>query len=67
MTYYKITCLFQADWTTLFPAIFGTIAQHAYSANGEQGPNVAIYGFDTPQTPVDLGPLVKIEVINVSI
>ena len=64
MTYYKITCLFQADWDNLFPAIFGTNAQHSYSANGDLGPNIAVYGFDTPQTPVDLGPLVKVEVID---
>jgi len=64
MTYYKITCLFQADWNNLFPAIFGTNIQHSYSANGDLGPNVAVYGFSTPQTPVDLGPLVRVEVID---
>jgi|GEM_PF-1677362 len=63
MTYYKITCSFQADWDNLFLAIFGGNAQHSYSRNGEEGPNVAIYGFDTPQTPADLGPLVRVELI----
>jgi hypothetical protein len=63
MTYYKITCVFDADWANLFPAIFGSNAQHSHSRNGDLGPNVAIYGFDTPQTPADLGPLVKVELI----
>jgi hypothetical protein len=62
MTYYKITCLFDADWANLYPAIFGQ-TQHSYSRVGDLGPNVAIYGFDTPQTPVDLGPLVKVELL----
>jgi hypothetical protein len=26
--------------------------------------NVAIYGFATPQTPADLGPLVRVELIS---
>lgn len=64
MTYYKITCVFSADWDNLFPAIFGSNAQHSYSRNGEDGPNVAIYGFTTPQTPANLGPLVKVEVVD---
>jgi len=63
MTYYKITCVFDADWSNLYPAIFGQ-AQHSYSRVGDLGPNVAIYGFDTPQTPADLGPLVRVEVIS---
>jgi len=63
MTTYRITCLFQADWENLFRSIFGTNAQHSYSRIGDLGPNVAIYGFDTPQTPADLGPLVRVEVI----
>jgi hypothetical protein len=63
MTYYKITCAFQADWDNLFKSVFGINAQHSYSRNGEEGPNVAVYGFDTPQTPADLGPLVKVELI----
>jgi len=62
MTYYKITCLFQADWVNLYPALFGQV-QHSYSANGDLGSNIAVYGFASPQTPVDLGPLVRVEVI----
>ena len=58
---YKITCLFQADWTTIYPALFGG-AVHSYSLNDK--PNVATYGFDTPQTPADLGPLVRVELIS---
>lgn len=62
MTYYKVTCLFQADWDNLYPALFGS-AQHSHSLCGEEGPNVATYGFATPQTPADLGPLVKVELL----
>jgi hypothetical protein len=63
MYIYKVTCLFQADWVNLYPAIFGGV-EHSYSENGSQGPNVANYGFLTPQTPADLGPLVKVELIS---
>ena len=59
---YKITCLFQADWPNLFKAIFGDV-QHSYSENMMDAPNVATYGFPTPQTPADLGPLVRVELL----
>ena len=62
MIYYKITCVFQADWNNLVAAIFPN-AQHSYSRIGDAGQNVAIYGFSTAQTPVDLGSLVKVEII----
>ena len=60
---YKVTCLFQADWANICPAIFGGV-EHSYSENGSEGPNVATYGFDQPQTPADLGPLVKVELVT---
>jgi hypothetical protein len=59
MTTYRITCLFQADWATLYPALFGS-AQHIASRTED---NTATYTFATPQTPADLGPLVKVELI----
>jgi len=59
MTTYRITCMFAADWSSLYSALFGS-AQHCSSmVNG----NVAEFTFDTPQTPADLGPLVRVEVI----
>jgi hypothetical protein len=58
---YKITCLFQADWTTIYPALFGEV-EHSYSLNDK--PNVAVYGFSTQQTPANLGPLVRVELIS---
>lgn len=63
MTYYKITCGFQADWDNLFKLVFGIKAQHSYSRNGEDGSNIAVYGFDTPQTLANLGPLVVVTII----
>ena len=57
---YKVTCLFQADWTTIYPALFGEV-EHSYSLNDK--PNIATYGFATPQTPADLGPLVRVELL----
>jgi hypothetical protein len=56
---YRITCLFQADWSTLYPALFGN-AQHCASRTED---NVATFTFDTPQTPANLGPLVKVELL----
>ena len=60
---YKITCLFQADFSNIYRAIFGGV-EYSYSENGCEGPNVATYGFDQPQTPIDLGPLVKVELVT---
>lgn len=62
MYYYRATCAFSADWDNLFPSLFGT-SQHSYSRIGEDGPNVAVYGFTSPQTPANLGPLVVVEII----
>lgn len=56
---YKVTCPFQADWENLFAALFPD-AQHC--ASTIEG-NVATYSFATPQTPVDLGPLVVVELL----
>jgi hypothetical protein len=58
---YKITVLFQPEWTAIFKAIFGEAAQ--CSASLVDG-NVGTFTFDTPQTPADLGPLVRVELIS---
>lgn len=58
---YKITTMFQPEWPTLFTAIFG--ADAVCVASLVDG-NVAKYTFETPQTPADLGPLVKVELIS---
>jgi hypothetical protein len=57
---YKVTTLFYTDWNLLFGHIFVN-AEHCNSSIISD--NSAVYGFDTPQTPADLGPLVKVEII----
>jgi hypothetical protein len=57
---YKVTALFYTDWNILFSHIF-VGAEHCSSTVTSE--NCAIYGFDTPQTPVDLGPLVRVELL----
>jgi hypothetical protein len=59
MNTYRVTCLFQAEWATLYPALFGN-AQHCASRIED---NVATFTFDTPQTPANLGPLVIVELL----
>jgi hypothetical protein len=57
---YKITAMFAPDWPTMFSSIFGASAQCCASmVDG----NVATYSFATPQTPADLGPLVRVELL----
>ena len=62
MTTYRITCMFAPEWPNLYPAIFGT-AQHCASMVNSTG-NIAEFTFATPQTPADLGPLVRVELIS---
>jgi hypothetical protein len=59
MTTYRITCMFDADWANLYPALFGTAQHCASMVNG----NAATFTFATPQTPANLGPLVVVTVI----
>ena len=61
MITYRITCMFAPEWESLYPAMFGT-AQHCASMVNSNG-NIAEFTFASPQTPADLGPLVKVEVI----
>lgn len=58
---YKVTALFYTDWNVLFSHIFVN-AEHCYSTVTSS--NYAIYGFETEQNPIDLGPLVKVELIE---
>lgn len=59
MTYYRIKTAFKAETTQLYSMVFGD-AVHSYSyVNPDEG--VCFYGFDSEQTPADLGPLVKVE------
>jgi hypothetical protein len=61
MTTYKVSTIgFYPDFDLLFTQIFGG-AQHC--ASKVMG-NVAYYAFETVQTPADLGPMVKIEVVE---
>jgi hypothetical protein len=58
---YKVTTMFFPEWPTLFRSIFG--ADAVCVASLVDG-NVATYTFSTPQTPADLGPLVRVELIS---
>jgi hypothetical protein len=63
---YKITVAMSEpdrlyNWAFICAQTFGTAA-HTYSQTCESQPE-AIYGFDTPQTPADLGPLVRVELL----
>lgn len=61
MITFKITTMFQADWENLFAALFPG-RQHSFS---EINGNVAKFGFeDVSVVPADLGPLVKVEVVE---
>lgn len=57
MKNYRVTCLFQADWIYLVPALFGTNQPDSYQVAG----NIAVFNFSYPVTPSNLGPLVLIE------
>lgn len=57
MKSYRVTCLFQADWTNIVPALFGANQPDSYQIGG----NVAVFNFSAPVTPANLGPLVLIE------
>ena len=58
---YSITSILQvSDWQALRVAVFGD-AQPIFEQFGGGSPYVV--EFAEPQTPADLGPLVKIEII----
>jgi hypothetical protein len=60
MITYRITCMFAADWSNLYPALFGA-AQHCESRTDG---NMAEFTFeDSAVKPADLGPLVRIEIL----
>ena len=58
---YKVTVLFQAEWPAVFKAIFGDSVECSASLVDAY---FATYTFETQQTPADLGPLVKVELIT---
>ena len=61
MTTYKVSTIgFYPEFNLLFTQIFGD-AQHC--ASKVLG-NVAYYAFESAQSPVDLGPMVKVEVVD---
>ena len=60
-TTYRITSsLLIGDYAQLLTAIFPSWNGEPVTANQSE----ITVTFDTPQTPVDLGPLVKVEVID---
>jgi hypothetical protein len=63
MTYiYKVTVIGVAvnNWQDLRNLIFKGTQPVEETYGGQDG----LYTFDTPQTPADLGPLVKVELIS---
>lgn len=57
MKSYRVTCLFQADWVNIIPALFGD----RQPSSSQIGDNVGIFNFDEPIVPNNLGPLVIVE------
>jgi hypothetical protein len=58
---YQITSILQVnDWQALRIAIFGN-AEPIFQQFGMGSPYIV--HFSTPQTPVDVGPLVKVELL----
>lgn len=65
MTIYKITLLgMTLDNSINPPAIVNALFPGASPLSVELSQDECIVTFDTPQTPTDLGPLVKVEVID---
>ena len=61
MSKYKVyTIGFYPDFELLYGQIFGNAVHVASEVQG----NVAYYTFSEPQTPADLGPLVRVELIS---
>jgi len=61
MTTYRITsCLAIGDYVQLLTTVFPAWNGEPVTASQSE----ITVTFDTPQTPVDLGPLVKVEVIS---
>ena len=57
---YKLTAIgFYPEFDLLYKQIFGNAVHVESLVEG----NIAIYGFATPQTPADLGPLVRVELL----
>jgi hypothetical protein len=60
MCKFKVTCLFVPDWPVVYRSLFGDAVHIESYTEG----SFAYYTFDTPQTPADLGPLVRVELIS---
>ena len=61
MTTYRITsCLAIGDYVQLLATVFPAWNGEPVTASQSE----ITVTFDTPQTPVDLGPLVKVEVVS---
>jgi len=61
MTTYRITsCLAIGDYAQLLATVFPSWNGEPVTASSSE----ITVTFDTPQTPVDLGPLVKVEVVT---
>jgi hypothetical protein len=60
MTTYKVSTIgFYPEFDLLFAQIFGSAVHCASKVQG----NVAYYAFEQPQSPADLSPIVKVEVV----
>lgn len=59
---YKVTviAIYVNDWTGLRKAVFG----ESDAVFEQYGSGLGEFHFSTPQTPADLGPLVRVELIS---
>lgn len=57
MKSYRITCLFQADWQNIIPAVFGANVPDSSQISG----NIGVFNFSAEIIPNNLGPLVIVE------
>ena len=60
---YRVTVAFSwPNWPFIYGQLFGDVA-HVYSQTSDSE-NVGLFGFESAQTPADLGPLVKVELVS---
>ncbi len=59
---YRVTVAFDwPNWPFIYEQLFGNVAR-VYSQTCDSH-NVGLFGFESAQTPADLGPLVKVELV----
>ena len=60
---YRVTVAFAwPNWPFIYGQLFGDVA-HVYSQTSDSE-TVGLFRFESAQTPADLGPLVKVELVT---